>query len=86
MTFHSCLKPGGSDNNHMGLKEAEPMTQLIDAAQRLRLVRAAHRRFLTIWALGRDENQARPKKRPRLARENPSRSSLRQLWLSDDLS
>jgi hypothetical protein len=34
----------------MGLQQAEQMTQMIEAAQRLRMVRRAHRRFLMLWA------------------------------------
>jgi hypothetical protein len=67
----------------MGLQETEPMTQLIDAAQRLRLVRSAERRFLVLWSFQRES------KRPVRHRANFHRSnrlsSLRQQRLFDDL-
>jgi hypothetical protein len=65
------------------LKEAEPMSQLIDTAQRLRLVRAARRRFLFNWAT-ESEPKRRTRKSPRLGRGINS-SSQRQLRLFDDL-
>jgi hypothetical protein len=67
----------------MGLQEIEPMTQLIDAAQRLRLVRSAERRFLVLWTFEREA------KRPAERRRNFGRqnypSALRQRRLFDDL-
>jgi hypothetical protein len=65
----------------MGLQQTEPMTQLIDTAQKLRRVRAAHRRFLLLWALEKspdgEPNNARP------GRASKKRN-LRQLRLFDD--
>jgi hypothetical protein len=62
----------------MGLQEAEPMSQLFDTAQRLRMVRAARRRFFLNWAL-----EAKP--RTRRTRQRLAPSSQRQLRLFDDL-
>jgi hypothetical protein len=65
----------------MGLQEAEPMTQLIDVAQRLRMVRAARRRFLAFWAIQCEAR--RLKHRENEAKSSPSR--LRRSRLFDDL-
>jgi hypothetical protein len=65
----------------MGLQEAEPMTQLIDTAQKLRRVRAAHRRFLLLWAL--EKSPDGEQKLARFARASTNRN-LRQLRLFDD--
>jgi hypothetical protein len=67
----------------MGLSEAEPMSQLIDAAQRLRMVRAARRRFLLNWAT-ETETSTKINKSPRPPRGSGS-PSQRQLRLFDDL-
>jgi len=69
----------------MGLKQAQPMTKLIDAAQRLRMVRAARRRFLVMWAYEVDMRWPRHKS-PRLSRGTEHRSDFRQLRLFDDLN
>jgi hypothetical protein len=68
----------------MGLQEAEPMSQLIETAQRLRLVRAARRRFLLNWAT-ESQPKLRTRKSPRLGRGKTDPSSQRQLRLFDDL-
>lgn len=68
----------------MGLQEAEPMTQLIDAAQRLRSVRAAYRRFLFLWVFENDRRSSAGN-RPQLRRTKASITDLRQLRLFDDL-
>jgi len=68
----------------MGLQEAEPMSQLIETAQRLRLVRAARRRFLLNWA-SETEPKRRTRRSPRLRAETTNPSSQRQLRLFDDL-
>jgi hypothetical protein len=69
----------------MGLQQAEPMAQLIDAAQRLRTVRAAYRRFLMLWALDNESPSSR-RNSPRIRiRGIRQRSDLRQLRLFDDL-
>ena len=69
---------------NMGLQEAEPMTQLIDAAQRLRNVRAAYRRFLLLWALEKESHFEKPG-RPRTKRGTEKFRNLRQLRFFDDL-
>jgi len=69
----------------MGLKEAEPMSQLIDTAQRLRLVRAARRRFLLNWATENETRTGSRKKGPRHLRGTINFRSQRHLRLFDDL-
>jgi hypothetical protein len=44
------LSFSSSDNSFMRLRKPSEMTQLIDTAQRLRIVREAQREFLRNWA------------------------------------
>jgi hypothetical protein len=70
----------------MSLEEVEPMTQMIETAQRLRMVRAAQRRFLLLWQFDRDSepDQQRTRKRAK-SRIKSLDLSFRQLRLFDDL-
>jgi len=68
----------------MGFENAEPMTLLIDAAQRLRQVRAAYRRFLLLWALEKDR-QTEDTTARRTRRRSKFPRNTRQLRLFDDL-
>jgi hypothetical protein len=70
----------------MSLEEVEPMTQMIETAQRLRMVRAAERRFLLLWQFDRDTKQDHPRTRKRAKSHMKSLDlSFRQLRLFDDL-
>ena len=53
--FDSCLRRGGSDNQSMPVGNDEQISRLMETANRLRLVRAAQRRFLTLWAVDHPE-------------------------------
>jgi hypothetical protein len=74
----------------MSLEEVEPMTQMIETAQRLRMVRAAQRRFLLLWEFEKRENQSPQFRCGTSSKRRESRMksldlSFRQLRLFDDL-